>query len=85
MEDRLFALLNVACVVALFVTGWLATGYEIVPGVETHDLGPCALDRYREQGVLVLDCVGQNMIRVWLSAAANYTSLRKIHSFCEVF
>ena len=65
MDDRLFALLNVAFVVLLLVTAWLATGYEIVPGVVAHDLGPCALDRFSEQGVLVLASVGQDMIKVW--------------------
>lgn len=63
--DRLFAVANAILIVALFVIAWQAMGYEIVPGVVVHDIGPCALDWHREQSALVLACPGQDMLRVW--------------------
>ena len=63
--DKLLGVLSVALIIGLFLVGWHGTGYEIVAGVWTHDLGPCALDWHREQSTLVLACAGQDMIRVW--------------------
>lgn len=63
--DRLFALVNVILVVALFVITWQALGYELIPGVIVHDLGPCALDWHRAQPALVVACPGRDMLRVW--------------------
>ncbi len=63
--DRLFALVTVVLVVALFVAAWQALGYELAPGVIVHDLGPCALDWHRARPALVLACPRQDMLRVW--------------------
>ena len=63
--DKLFALANVIIVVALFVITWQALGYELIPGVIVHDIGPCALDWHRTRPALVLACPGQDMVRVW--------------------
>lgn len=63
--DKLFALANLVLVVALFVTAWQALGYELVPGVIVHDIGPCALDWHWARPALVLTCPGQDMLRVW--------------------
>lgn len=63
--DRLLGILSVALIIGLFLAGWHGTGYELVPGVWTHDLGPCALDWHRNRLTLVVACQGQDMIRVW--------------------
>ena len=47
------------------MAAWLVTGYELVPGVIAHDMGPCSLDWYGEGLALVLACPGRDMIKVW--------------------
>lgn len=63
--DRLLAIANALLIVALFVIAWQALGYELVPGVVVHHLGPCALDWHRARPALVLACPGQDMLRLW--------------------
>ena len=46
-DDRVFTLLNVAFVVLLVLLLWNASGYDLAPGVVTHTIGPCDLDRRR--------------------------------------
>ena len=64
--DRLLALLNLAFLVLLFgLTIWYQTGRERVPGVFTHQIGPCDVAWFGERSVLVVACPGQDLIRVW--------------------
>jgi len=63
--DKLFTFLNVAFVVLLAFLVWNASGYELVPGVVTHTIGPCDRDWHSERPALVLACPGQDLIRVW--------------------
>ena len=64
-DDRVFTLLNVAFVVLLVLLVWSWTGYELVPGVVTHTIGPCDLDWHSARLALGLACLGQDLIRVW--------------------
>ena len=63
--DRLFAVMNAILIVALFLIAWQVLGYEPVPGVVVHDIGPCALDWHHARPALVLACPGRDMIRMW--------------------
>ena len=42
--DRLIVLLDLTVIMMLFAAAWLAMVFEVVPGVVTHDVEPCALD-----------------------------------------
>jgi hypothetical protein len=64
-DGRAFTLLNVAFVVLLALVVWNAGGYELVPGVVTHTIGPCDLDWHSQRSALVVACPGQDLIRVW--------------------
>jgi hypothetical protein len=63
--DKLFTFLNVAFVVVLGLVARNASGYELLPRVVTHTLGPCDLDWHSERPALVLACPGQDLIKVW--------------------
>ena len=47
------------------LTVWYQTGRERVPGVVTHQIGPCDVDWYGVRPALVVACPGRDMIRVW--------------------
>lgn len=58
-------LVIVAVIVAALVLAWLASGRDLVPGVTTRALGPCAVDWHAQYGALVLACPRHEKTRLW--------------------